>query len=132
MRKEGFVARVVAVRLRDAAFTTRIRQRALRSHTQHSDRIFEVARALFREHWHGEALRLVGVRAAALEAQPAGAQTDLFGSGEKHQRLNDALDAVRNKLGEVAVVPAATLRQQRGRSHVPFGAVSQHSGRSQD
>jgi DNA polymerase IV len=132
LRKEGFVARVVAVRLRDSSFTTRIRQRALPSHTQQANRIFEVARALFREHWRGDALRLVGVSASALEAQPEGTQTDLFATGEKNERLNQALDAVRNKLGEVAVVPAATLRQRRGSSHVPFGAVSPRTVRPKE
>ena len=123
---------MVAVRLRDASFTTRIRQRALPAHTQQANRIFEVARALFREHWRGDALRLVGVNVSTLEAQPEATQTDLFATGEKAERLNQALDAVRNKLGEVAVVPAATLRQRRGSSHVPFGAVSSRTVKPRD
>jgi len=132
LRKEGFVARVVAVRLRDASFTTRIRQHALPAHTHEAKRIFEVARALFRENWRGDALRLVGVSVSSLEAQPEGTQIDLFAMGEKAERLNQALDAVRNKLGEVAVVPAATLRQRRGSSHVPFGAVSPRTVKTKD
>lgn len=124
LRKDGFVARVVAVRLRDSTFTTRIRQRALPAHTHEANRIFEAARSLFRENWRGEALRLVGVNVSSLEAVPESPQIDLFASGEKHDRLNQALDAVRDKLGEVALVPAATLRQRRKSSHVPFGVVS--------
>jgi DNA polymerase-4 len=124
LRKEGFVGRVVAVRLRDHQFVTRIRQRAVHAHTQEPARIFEVARALFRENWSGGALRLVGVTVSALEPAPDGEQTDLFAVGERAEKLNRALDQVRDKLGEVAVVPAATLRQKRRSSHVPFGAVS--------
>jgi DNA polymerase IV len=123
LRKEGFVGRVVAVRLRDSAFVTRIRQRVLPTHTHEANRIFDVARALFRDNWRGDALRLIGVSVSSLAAEPDGAQTDLFATGDKNERLNKALDAVRNKLGEVAVVPAATLRQRRGSSHVPFGAM---------
>ena len=124
LRKERFVGRVVSVRLRDSSFTTRVRQRVLAAHTQAANHIFEVARALFREHWGGEALRLLGVSVSSLEPQPDGAQIDLFTVNEKAERLNRALDAVRNKLGEVAVVPAATLRQSRRSTHVPFGTMS--------
>jgi DNA polymerase-4 len=124
LRKEGFVGRVVAVRLRDASFTTRIRQRALHQHTQQAHRIFEVARSLFRENWNGAALRLVGVSVSALQPEPEGEQIDLFPAGERAEQLNHALDRVRDKLGEVAVVPAATLRQRRHRAHVPFGTIS--------
>ena len=124
LRKEGFVGRVVAVRLRDSTFSTRIRQRALSRHSQQAQRIFEVARALFRENWNGDALRLVGVSVSALQPEPEGEQIDLFDSKERTEQLNQALDRVRDRLGEVAVIPAATLRQRRHRSHVPFGAIS--------
>ena len=61
-----------------------------------------------------------------------GRRVDLFESQERSDRLNTALDQVRDRLGEVAVVPAATLRQRRGRSHVPFGAVSPRTVRTRD
>ncbi len=124
LRKEGFVGRVVAVRLRDATFTTRIRQRALHRYTQQGHRIFEVARGLFRENWNGAGLRLVGVTVSALQPEPEGEQIDLFSTCERSEELNHALDRVRDRLGEVSVVPAATLRQRRHRSHVPFGVIS--------
>jgi len=125
LRKEGFVGRVVAVRLRDTLITTRIRQRALAGHTDRAERLFEVVRELFRDHWKGGALRLVGVTVSALEPAPGSVQTDLFEDGGRADRLLEALDGVRNKLGEVSVVPAATLRRaKRGMRHVPFGAMS--------
>jgi len=125
LRKEGFVGRVVAVRLRDSSFTTRIRQRALAGHSDRAERLFEVARALFRDHWHGGPLRLLGVSVSALAPSPDSVQTDLFADGGRADRLLEALDHVRDKLGEVAVVPAATLRRaKRGLRHVPFGAMA--------
>ena len=124
LRKEGFVGRVVSVRLRDSSFATSVRQRALTAHTQQANQIFEVARALFREHWRGDALRLVGVSVSGLESRPDGVQIDLFSVNEKTEKFNRALDTVRNKLGEVAVVPAATLRQRGKATHIPFGALS--------
>lgn len=132
LRKEKFVGRIVSVRLRDSTFTTRSRQRALTAHTQHANPIFEVARALFRENWRGEALRLLGVSMSGLEPSPESEQIDLFPVNEKTEKLNRALDAVRNKLGEVAVVPAATLRQRGKATHVPFGTMSSKLRQTRD
>ncbi len=124
LRKEGFAGRVVAVRLRDAAFVTRIRQRVLPRHTQDVAAIYETARALFREHWRRDALRLVGVTVSGLEIVPEQRQGDLFDADDRSVRLGQALDTVRDRLGETALVPAATLRHARRLSHVPFGTMS--------
>ncbi len=129
LRREGFVGRVVAVRMRDAAFVTCMRQRVLSTHTADVQAIDEVARALFREHWRGGPLRLVGVTVSQLDRAPDRTQADLFESGERADRLRSALDQVRDRLGEAAVVPAATLRQRRRLSHVPFGAISSRAVR---
>ena len=127
LRGEGFVGRVVAVRLRDQAFVTRIRQRALSKHTDEASAVFEVARELFRDNWNRESLRLVGVTVSDLAPAPDAQQGDLFVGPGRLERLGEALDAVRDKLGEAAVVRAATLRQQRRLKHVPFGAISGRS-----
>ena len=124
LRKEGFVGRVVSVRLRDARFVTHIRQRVVPLHTQDATAIFETARALFRENWRREPLRLVGVTVSSLAAAPGQPQADLFDAHERSVRLRRALDAVRDRMGEASIVPAATLRQSRSLSHVPFGAIS--------
>ena len=69
-------------------------------------------------------MRLVGVSVSALQPEPEGEQIDLFDTEARTEQLNQALDRVRDRLGEVAVIPAATLRQRRRSSHVPFGAIS--------
>jgi DNA polymerase-4 len=124
LRSEGFLGRVVSVRLRDTKFVTRIRQRALSSYTHEAERIYEVAKTLFHENWSHEPLRLVGVTVASLVAQRGDSQPDLFDFGERAGRLQSALDQVRDRLGEASVVPAATLRHRRSMGHVPFGAIS--------
>jgi DNA polymerase IV len=124
LRTEGYRGRVVSVRLRDSRFHTLIRQRALVGYTHDLSEIFTVARSLFREHWSGGPLRLIGVTVASLERDPSQVQTELFEPDARRDRLRSALDTVRDKLGETALVPAAAMSHSRTMSHVPFGAMS--------
>ena len=125
-RTEGFVARVVALKFRDHRFRTRIRQRALDTHTDDHARIFTVARELFETLWNGEPVRLIGVSVAGL-AREATDQTELFASDRRTRALRQALDRVRDRLGEASVVPAGSLGYRRALGHVPFGSVASRS-----
>ena len=129
LRTEGYVGRTVAVKLRDRSFTTRIRQRVLSDFTADHRAVFEAARTLWRSHWKGEALRLVGVSISTLERAGSGGQTELFPTDGRADRLREALDRVRDKLGEGSVVPAGTLTHRRPLGHVPFGPVSGRRGK---
>jgi DNA polymerase-4 len=124
LRTEGYRGRVVAVRLRDSRFHTIIRQRALAGFTHDLNEIFTVARGLFREHWGGRPLRLIGVTVSSLERDPSQVQTELFDTDARRDRLRSAMDRVRDKLGEASLVPAAAIAHVRTLSHVPFGAMS--------
>jgi DNA polymerase-4 len=121
LRAEGYVGRTVCVKLRDHRFSTLMRQRVLAGFTADHRPVFEAARALWREHWRGGPLRLVGVTVSSLErAMPAG-QTELFEPDLRARRLREALDRVRDKLGEASLVPAGSLTHRRRLGHVPFG-----------
>ncbi len=122
LRGDGFRGRTVTVKLRDFRFRTVTRQRALAAALDDHLGVFEVARALWRENWKGEPLRLLGVSVSALEhAQEE--QLELFVRDERAKALQDALDQVRDKLGEAAVVPAGSLAHRRALGHVTFGAA---------
>lgn len=123
LRGEGFRARNITVKLRDHRFHTITRQRALPAAVDDHVAIFEVARALWRANWQGGPLRLLGVSAGALVPAAEGEQTDLFADDGRRRTLRDALDRVRDKLGERAVVPAGSLVHRREAGHVPFGAM---------
>ncbi len=123
LRGDGFASRTITVKLRDFRFRTITRQRALPVAVDDHRSVFEVARALWREHWTGEPLRLLGVTAGALEKKSDAEQTELFAKDERSQALQKALDRVRDKLGEASVVPAGSLTHRRAIGHVPFGAV---------
>jgi hypothetical protein len=64
----------------------------------------------------------LGVSVSALEHTDE-AQLELFPSNERTKALQDALDQVRDKLGEASVVPAGSLAYRRAMGHVAFGAV---------
>ncbi len=123
LRGEGFGARTITVKLRDHRFHTITRQRALAAPIDDHIAIFEVARALWRANWKGEPLRLLGISASALAARGEGEQTELFERDTRGRALREALDKVRDKLGEAAVVPAGSLTHRREAGHVPFGAM---------
>jgi DNA polymerase-4 len=123
LRGDGFTARTLTLKLRDHRFRTITRQRALATGVDEHVAIFEVVRALWRANWQGEPLRLLGVSASALDRRGEGEQTELFAQDERSRTLQAALDKVRDKLGEAAVVPAGSLTHRRTLGHVPFGAV---------
>ena len=124
LRAEGFVGRTVSVKLRNSRFETLGRQRALAWPTAECVRIFEVARALFRGEWNGDAVRLLGVSVSSLERDTGATQIELFGTDDRSLQLRSAMDRVRDQLGEASLVPAGSLTHRRRLGHVPFGAMS--------
>jgi DNA polymerase-4 len=128
LRSDGFVGRSVTLRLRDERFVTITRQRALAGYTDDHRLIFETARALWRAHWQGGPLRLLGVSVSALEPCGEHPQVELFEEDRREDRLTKALDGLRDRLGEAAVVPAGSLTHRRALGHVPFGTRPGRSG----
>jgi len=124
LRSDRMAGRVVAVKLRNHRFETVLRQRALSEHTRESRRVFEVARTLWRENWDGGPLRLLGVTVSDLKSLDGGDQTELFAADHRSRKLTEALDRVRDRLGEASIVPAGSIAHLGGpASHVPFGTV---------
>ena len=124
MRGEGYVGRTVTLKLRDHRFVTVLRQRVLPDFTAEAERIYPVALALLHANWNGAAVRLLGVSVSQLARSSAATQGELFTREDRSLRLRDALDRVRDKLGEASVVPLGTLVHRRRLAHVPFGTLS--------
>ena len=121
MRGEGYVGRTVTLKLRDHRFVTVLRQRVLPDFTAEAERIYPVTRTLLNANWNGAAVRLLGVSVSELARSGEAKQSELFASEDRSQRLREALDRVRDRLGEASVVPLGTLVHRRRLSHVPFG-----------
>ncbi len=123
LRQEGYVGRVVALKLRDSRFTTRIRQRALDRFTDEEDVVFRVARALFSSWWNRKPVRLLGVTVSMLSPRPRAPQGLAFPSERRTLQLRGQLDALRDRFGEASLVRAAALHPLERPRHVPFHAL---------
>ena len=108
MKKAGLAGGGVTLKLKTADFRTVTRARRLSAATQSADEMFGAAAPLLAREADGRAFRLIGIGAHALseagEADSA-AQGDLFaGAAPSDDKIDKALDAVREKFGEDAIV----------------------------
>jgi DNA polymerase-4 len=111
LRAERLVARTVHLKVRIADFTTWTRASTLGSPTDLAEPIAAAARELLasRVPLAGRGVRLLGVSVSGLVSAERG-QLGLFGEGEaRARRLARAADALRDRLGEHAVVRARLL-----------------------
>jgi DNA polymerase IV len=110
LRQEGYVGRVVVLKLRHSDFTTRLRQRALADFTDEERTVARAARALLWENWAGQPLRLVGVTVAGLVKWAGAAPEPLFAEDRQYRRMVGAVDRVRDRFGEEALFLAGARR----------------------
>ncbi len=113
LRRRGWVAQTVRIKLRDPDFVTQTRQETLAQPTDQPEAIYEAARRLLDAHWTaGRPLRLLGVGVDGL-LDEAGYQLTLFERDDQRRiRLNQALDEIRDRFGDEAITRAALLRRQ--------------------
>lgn len=116
MRREGLVGRTIHLKVRTGDFTTWTRSLTLGAPTDLPEPIVAAAREMFRTRIDlaGNGVRLLGVGMSGLE--PAGrSQRALFSEpeDERSRRLAAAGDAVRDRLGEDALVRARLLRRKK-------------------
>lgn len=114
LRKENVKANMVCVEIKYHTFQTVSHQKQLAKASNSDQIIYETACDLFRELWNGEPIRLLGIRTSKLVDEEAPEQISIFDfqdslkkqtpKDEKHQKLDKALDAIRKKYGENAIV----------------------------
>ncbi len=112
LRGGGFTADTVTLTLRYRDFSTFTFQ----TKTQHTDSgysIFASAVKLFKENFSGNPVRMAGVRASGL-AKKEGV-IYLFEEDAKEARLQQAVDSIRQKLGENSIVRAGTMKKNKPR-----------------
>ena len=110
LRADHYLGRVVSVKIRDARFRTVIRQRALPEVMDDEQQIFQTARLLLDEHWDGRPLRLIGVSVSGLVNAEGYYQQSLFAQDEHRRQMTEAVDELRDRFGEHALVKAGVLR----------------------
>lgn len=119
MRKDGKCGACITVHCRTNAFTHFSHQSLLHGATNITGEIFEAACRIFDEGWDGiTPLRQLGVQVTRLSREPY-QQFDFF-SGltpvqfEKKLRLDETIDALRDKYGENAICRAQFAGEREG------------------
>jgi DNA polymerase-4 len=106
LRARGLEGRRVVLKYRTAEFRTHTRQRLLAQATAHGPDIYRVLCRLFAERPAPAPVRLLGVHVGDLV--PPARQTVL--GARSLSALDAALDAIRDRYGEGAIVPARLVR----------------------
>jgi DNA polymerase IV len=109
LRQKGYVAYVVATKLKTAEFQILTRQRRLGEPTDVTDQLYSVAVDLLDEFSHPGPFRLVGMAAYDLMALDNQAQLSLFSPLVRQRRLEVAIDALAVRFGAEVVHRASDL-----------------------
>lgn len=114
LRQSGQLAGMVSVEIKYSSFQSVSHQTALFSPTDATQILYETACRLFDELWNHSPIRLLGIRTSKLVSVSEPAQISLFdldlSSKSKLETLDKALDSIRNKYGDTAVVRGSLLK----------------------
>ena len=111
LKHAGQYAGLVTVEIKYSDFQTASHQKQLPAVTQNTVAIHKAAVELFKELWNGSPIRLLGIRTSKLSSTPA-KQMSLFDNmpDEKHQKLDKALEMIRSKYGDNAVIQGSHMK----------------------
>ena len=114
LRRDGFRARTVTLKVRLASFTTLTRSRTLADATDSGHDLYRTAGALYRALPGGRRrIRLLGVAASGL--LPAGAEQLALVRAGRWEEAERALDRIERRFGDGAATPASLLERRRER-----------------
>ncbi|RLK49297.1 DNA polymerase IV [Microbacterium telephonicum] len=124
LRRGGWEAATIALKLRYADFTTVSRSLTLPEPTNVGQRIGEVAIGLLAQLPLDQPVRLIGVRGEKLRA--GGGFAALWDDDEDWRRVDDALDGARARFGRGAVTRASVLGPRRDVDALPTSPRPSH------
>ena len=104
LKKAGLAGGGVTLKLKTAEFRIVTRACRLNTATQSAEEMFRAAEPLLAREADGRAFRLIGIGAHDLIEAGRVVQGDLFGAGRADNKIDKALDAVRDKFGDDAIV----------------------------
>lgn len=117
LRKADALAYMISVEVKYNTFVKNSHQTTLDTPTNASNVIYQTACRLFDELWDTTPVRLLGIRASKLVDTAEPIQMSLFDlasvqkDNNKNQKLDQALDAIRKKYGDSAVVRGSMMGQ---------------------
>lgn len=114
LRRNDVKSGCITVEITDCDFNRSSHQTTLLSPTNATNKIHEIAVKLLKEFWKGMPIRLLGIRATKLCSEDY-TQLNLFEmvNYEKQEKLDQALDAIRNRFGKDSVKRASFLETDR-------------------
>ncbi|GAV23557.1 DNA polymerase IV [Carboxydothermus pertinax] len=111
LRREGFYAGGVSIKIRLSSFITYTRHTMLLEPTWMDEVIYREAKRLFLENYHGELpVRLIGVTATPLIPTERGRQISFFGEDVRRESLYPAIDFINQKYGSQTITRAKILK----------------------
>jgi len=110
LREHNLWARTVQLKLRYSDFSTFTRAHTLAEPTRLDTVVHAEARNLFRAHWTGKPVRLIGVQTSSFEQSQGQLNLLENDSTERWDKALSTADKLRDKFGESAVSLAAGLR----------------------
>lgn len=129
LRKNGFVAGVVEISIRDNGLYSFTRQKKLSRPTNVTNEIMEAAFSLFQEHYSWEnPIRSLGVRGASLKLENIPVQLNLFTDEklrDKQEKLDKMTDEIRRRFGYFSI-QRAFMKQDEKLSMLDAGSHTVH------
>ena len=129
LRKNGFIAGVVEISVRDNGLFSFTRQVKLRRPTNITNEIMQAAYGLFRDHYTWEhPIRSLGVRGSSLVADTAPIQLDLFTDENrrlKMEKLDRMTDEIRSRFGYFSI-QRSFMKQDEKLSGLDAGTHTVH------
>ena len=115
LRSNNTRARTIAIKLREADFSTFTRRTTLNNPVDTAESIFPAAQKLMNSLLQeGVLVRLIGVYASNLEIDTGGKQMSLFDPAQqKGQKLASALDSIVQRFGGKAITRAALVPKKK-------------------
>jgi DNA polymerase-4 len=114
LRKKGYVAFGVGVKLKTSDFKTLTRQQRLCDPTDVAERLYTVGVELLAQFSHPGPFRLIGMVAYDLAGAGDLMQSGLFDSFARRRRLETAIDNLADRFGGNVVLRADDLAEPRG------------------
>ena len=109
LHDKGSRGRTVTLKLRDDTFRTVTRSRSLEQAIMSGEELYHEALDLFRrENLHGHKVRLIGVSVSGFDTA---AQTSLFDSSARKEKVEKLLADIRGRFGKDAITRASLVKK---------------------
>lgn len=114
LRKDNVKVSVICITIVDFEFNALSHQKTLFTATNITNEIYNAACELFYKAWNGTPIRKLGIHTSRVKDEDNIRQLDLFtlNDYERYQKLDKAIDTIRNKYGTESIVRASYINNK--------------------